>query len=136
MTQCISNYLDRHDSYYLCTFRNLFIDFAIDTLVGQDAHNVLRAKIYSGHFAPCQWVFLPLFSVPLVLYYFLCKNKVITNKTSLFGIQRFGNFKVRLIFTVCLTLSHLDNSKFRIYIYISDNCVSHMYWKKSESTQG
>ena len=37
-------------------------------------------------------------------------------------------------------LSHLDNSKFRIYIYLTtafqDLGVSHMYWKKSESTQG
>ena len=30
-------YFDILGSNYLCTFRNLFIDFAIDTLVGQDA---------------------------------------------------------------------------------------------------
>ena len=50
-------YLDILGSNYLCTFRNLFIDFAIDTLVGQDAHSVLRAKYYGGRFAPCHWAF-------------------------------------------------------------------------------
>ena len=49
--------LDRHESHYLCMFRNLFIDFAIDTLVGQDAHSVLWAKYYGGRFAPCHWAF-------------------------------------------------------------------------------
>ena len=38
--------LNRHESHYLCTFRNLFRDFAIDTLVGQDTHSVLWAKYY------------------------------------------------------------------------------------------
>ena len=44
--------LDKHDSHYLCTFGNLFIDFAIDTIVGQDAHSVLWAKYHGGRFDP------------------------------------------------------------------------------------
>ena len=49
------------------TLRNLFIDYAIDTLVGQDANLVLLAK-YLG-WAFCHWAFR---SVLCVLSYFLC----------------------------------------------------------------
>ena len=41
-------YLDILGSNYSCTFRNLFIDFAIDTLVGQDAHSIYGQNITVG----------------------------------------------------------------------------------------
>ena len=53
-------YLDILGSNYLCTFRNLFIDFAIGTLVGQDAHSVLRAKYVTGRFDPFSCATPPL----------------------------------------------------------------------------
>ena len=81
-------YLDILGSNYLCTFRNLFIDFPIDTPVGQDAQ-CFTGKILRWAFCPMSLGVLTLFPVLLLLYYFLCKNKVITRNTSPFDFKTY-----------------------------------------------
>ena len=49
VTQGISN-SSTDPSFITCA--RLVIGFAIDILVGQDAHSVLWAKYYGGRFAP------------------------------------------------------------------------------------
>ena len=107
------HYLDILGSNYLCTFRNLFIDFAIDTPVGQDAHSVYGQNITVG-VLPHVTGRLTLLPVLLLLYYFLCKNKVITRNTSPFDFKTYFLRGLGLVVTVCGTKGALPHPKRRL----------------------
>ena len=74
----------------MCTFRNLFINFAIETLVGQDAHSVYGQNTTMGVLPHATWRFDP---------YALCYSRN-TKNTSEFDSK--SNFLRIVLSSHCL----------------------------------
>ena len=105
----------RHESQdvsILCTFRKLFIDFAIDTFVGQDSLSVLWALYYGLRFAPCHWAFVP--------YSVLCYSSFIISYVNtihrilLHVILKLISFGLGLAVTICGTKGALPHPERRL----------------------